>query len=117
MRLMRTDRSDKRANALWGRGSRGETRSNALWGRGGRRSGAAVAVLVVAACSLASTATAGTGGRTRRGRSTPGLGRTSAYVPGSLASQIQKSPNQKFDVIVEGSRRPPDEPAGSTRTA
>ncbi|MGZ4257900.1 MAG: hypothetical protein ACXVRE_09070, partial [Gaiellaceae bacterium] len=49
--------SDKRANALWGRGSRGETRSNALWGRGGRRSGAAVAVLVVAACSLASTVT------------------------------------------------------------
>ena len=108
MRLARADRSDKRANALLGRGSRGETRSNALWGRGGRRSGAAVAVLVVAACSLASTATAGTtGGHASWAFTTHGLGRTSAYVPGSLAGQIQKSPNKKFDVIVEGSKQAP----------
>jgi serine protease AprX len=106
MRHGRADRSDKRGNALWGRGSRGETRSNALWGRGGRRSGAAVAVLAVAACALASTATAGTtGGHASWAFTTHGLGRTSAYVPGSPASQIQKSPTKKFDVIVEGSKQ------------
>jgi len=89
MRLARAERSDKR--------------SNALWGRGGRRSGAAVAVLVVAACALASTATAGTtAGHASWAFTTHGLGKTSAYVPGTLASQIQKSPGKKFDVIVEG---------------
>jgi hypothetical protein len=106
MRLTRADGGGKRANALWGRGSRGETRSNALWGRGGRRSGAAVAVLVVAVCSLASTATAGTkSGHASWAFTTHGLGHTSAYVPGSLASQIQQTPNKKFDVIVEGAKQ------------
>jgi serine protease AprX len=105
MRLTRADRSDKRANALWGRGSRGESCSNALWGRGGRRSGAAVAVLVVAACALASTATAGTkGGHASWTFTTRGLGHTSAYVPSSLATAVQQSPNKKFDVIVEGTQ-------------
>ena len=105
MRLTRVDRSDKRENALWGRGSRGESCSNALWGRGGRRSGAAVAVLVVTACALASTATAGTnGGHPSWSFTTRGLGHTTAYVPTSLATQIQQNPSKKFDVIVEGTQ-------------
>jgi serine protease AprX len=65
-----------------------------------------VAVLVVAVCSLASTATAGTkSGHASWAFTTHGLGHTSAYVPGSLASQIQQTPNKKFDVIVEGAKQ------------
>ena len=103
----RGSRGESRSNALWGRGSRGE-RSNALWGRGGRRAGAVVAMLVVA-CALATTAAAGTaGGHGSWGFNVQGIGKTSAYIPDSLASAILQDPRQKFDVIVEGVQTPQD---------
>ena len=46
------------------------------------------------------------------GFTTHGLGRTSAYVPDSLASAIQQNPSQKFDVIVEGVQKPRTRAAG-----
>ena len=102
-----------RSNALWGRGSRGESRSNALWGRGGRRTGVVVAAMV-AAGSLAATAAAGMpGGHGFWGFNVRGIGKTSAYIPDSLASAIQQDPRQKFDVIVEGVQTPQD--ASQTR--
>ncbi len=89
------------------RGARG-VRANALWGRGGRRTGAAVAICVIAA-SLAATATAGTSGRHGFwGFNVKGIGRTCAYIPDSLASAIQQNPRQRFDVIVEGVQKPQD---------
>ncbi|MGZ4414176.1 MAG: S8 family serine peptidase [Gaiellaceae bacterium] len=107
MRLGRANGDGGRSNALWGRGSRGE-RSNALWGRGGRRAGAVVAMLVVA-CALATTAAAGTaGGHGAWGFNVHGIGKTSAYIPDSLASAILQDPRQKFDVIVEGVQTPQD---------
>ncbi len=91
----------------------GGVRANALWGRGGRRTGAAVAICVIAA-SLAATANAGTSGRHGFwGFNVQGIGRTSAYVPDSLASAIQQNPRQRFDVIVEGVQKPQD--ASQTR--
>ena len=82
-----------------------EGRYNTLWGRGGRRAGAVVAA-VVTACTLAASAAAGvSGGHTKWAFNVRGLGRTSAYVPDSLASQIQQTPNKKFDVIVEGAKQ------------
>jgi serine protease AprX len=96
----------------WGKG---EVRANALWGRGGRRTGAAVAICVIAA-SLAATANAGTSGRHGFwGFNVQGIGRTSAYVPDSLASAIQQNPRQRFDVIVEGVQTPQD--ASQTRVS
>ena len=82
-----------------------EGRYNTLWGRGGRRAGAVVAA-VVTACTLAASAAAGvSGGHTKWAFNVRGLGQTSAYVPDSLASQIQQTPNKKFDVIVEGAKQ------------
>ncbi len=94
MRLARADRSDKRANALWGRGSRGETRSNALWGRGGRRSGAAVAVLAVGSLrARSSTATAGRPRRPRFWAFTTSTGSADERLrPGLAGRPIQKNP-------------------------
>jgi serine protease AprX len=107
MRFTRTDSGSGRANALWGRGSRGE-RSNALWGRGGRRAGIAVAGLVVS-CTLAASAAAGTAsGHGSWGFNVQGIGKTSAYIPDSLASAILQDPRQKLDVIVEGVQTPQD---------
>jgi serine protease AprX len=101
----RANNRDQRANALWGRGGR-ETRANALWGRGGRGA-LVIAVTVAASLVLAAVAAAGTtGGHGFWGFNTPGLGRTTAYIPDSLASAIQQNPQQKFDVIVEGVQRP-----------
>ena len=83
-------------------------RANALWGRGGRRTGAAVAICVIAA-SFAATASAGTSGRHGFwGFNAQGIGRTNAYIPDSLASAIQQNPRQRFDVIVEGVQKPQD---------
>ena len=82
-----------------------EGRYNTLWGRGGRRAGAVVAAAVTA-CAFAASAAAGvSGGHTKWAFNVRGLGRTSAYVPDSLASQIQQTPNKKFDVIVEGAKQ------------
>ena len=90
-----------------GRGHGDGSRSNALWGRGGRRAGA-IAVAVAAALALAATAGAGTRDRGHGfwGFNTQGLGRTTAYIPDSLASAIRQNPRQKFDVIVEGVQKP-----------
>jgi serine protease AprX len=107
MRLGRADSDGGRLNALWGRGTRGE-RSNALWGRGGRGTGAVVTVVVVA-LSLAATAAAGTAGHHGFwGFNVQGMGKTSAYIPDSLANAILQDPRQKFDVIVEGVQTPQD---------
>jgi serine protease AprX len=86
------------------------SRSNALWGRGGRRVSAIVAAVTVS-FALAATAAAGTNGGGRHsfwGFNTQGLGRTTAYIPDSLASAIRQNPRQKFDVIVEGVQKPQD---------
>ena len=80
-----------------------EGRFNTLWGRGGRRAGAVVAVVVTAGALAASAAAGVSGGHTTF--NVRGLGKTSAYVPDALASQIQQTPNKKFDVIVEGAKQ------------
>ena len=109
MRPTGANRSGDRSNALWGRrGSDGELRSNALWGRGGRRAGAVVAMVTAALVLAATAAASGTGGHGFWGFNTPGLGRTTAYIPDSLASAIQQQPRQRFDVIVEGVQTPQD---------
>ena len=105
MRTSRAKQDGGRSNALWGRGSRGESRSNALWGRGGRRAGAAAAVLATA-LALTASATAGGRGHQFWGYNVQGMGKVNAYIPDSLASAIQQSPQQKFDVIVEGVQTP-----------
>jgi serine protease AprX len=113
MQSSRLDRREKRGNAMWGRGGR-ETRANAIWGGRGGRSAVAVAAVVVASLTLATVAAAGTGGgHAFWGFDTRGLGRTSAYIPDSLASAIEQNPRQRFDVIVEGVQRP--EGSGQTR--
>ena len=81
-----------------------EGRYNTLWGRGGRRAGAVVAAVVTAG-TLAASAAAGVSGGHNWAFNVRGLGQTSAYVPDSLASQIQQTPNKKFDVIVEGAKQ------------
>jgi Subtilase family len=54
---------------------------------------------------LAASAAAGVSGTHKTwGFNVRGLGHTSAYVPDSLASAIQQTPNKKFDVIVEGTK-------------
>ena len=90
------------------RGVGEDSRANALWGRGGRRTSIVVAVCVVAVASLASTAAGGNGRRHFWGFDVPGMGRTSAYIPDSLASAIQQNPRRRFDVIVEGVQTPQD---------
>jgi serine protease AprX len=99
MRHLRANSSGERSNALWGRGSRGESRSNALWGRGGRRAG--VTVAVVAAFAMASVATAGVASLKDNSF---GMG-LKAYVTPTLLSQVQQSPSQTFDVIVQGDKK------------
>src|SRR5215471_19512944 len=99
MRHSRANGSGDRSNALWGRGSRGESRSNALWGRGGRRAGVAVAALT-AALAMAAGATAGPGGSGGGGG-----GNLKAFVQTSLLSAIQQSPDQTYDVIVQGDKK------------
>ena len=80
-----------------------EGRQNTLWGRGGRRAGAVIAAVVVTTGTLAASAAAGvSGGHGSWGFNTRGLGKTSAYVPASLATAVQRNAKQKFDVIVEG---------------
>ena len=80
-----------------------EGRQNTLWGRGGRRAGAVIAAVVVTTGALAASAAAGvSGGHGSWGFTTRGLGKTSAYVPDSLATAVQRNAKQKFDVIVEG---------------
>ncbi|HEY5057377.1 MAG TPA: S8 family serine peptidase [Gaiellaceae bacterium] len=104
----RANSRDERANALWGRGGR-ETRANALWGGRGGRGAFVATVAIVAALMLSAVAAAGTkGGHGFWGFNTRGLGRTTAYIPDSLASAIQQNPRQTFDVIVEGVQRPQD---------
>jgi len=92
-----------------GRGHGDGSRSNALWGRGSRHA-AAIAAVVAAALALAATAAAGTRGPGHGfwGFNTQGIGRTTAYIPDSLASAIRQNPRQKFDVIVEGVQKPED---------
>src|SRR6266536_3934227 len=92
---------DARSNALWGRGSRGESRSNALWGRGGRRAGALVASLTVVFAMAAGATAAGLGSQSS-GSSGGGF---KAYVPVSLSDAITQTPDQAFDVIVEGEKK------------
>jgi serine protease AprX len=100
MRHSRADRGD-RSNALWGRGSRGESRSNALWGRGGRRAGAVVASLAVLFAMAAGTAVADSGSS---GSGSSGSS-YKAYVPDSLRDAITQTPDQTFDVIVQGEKK------------
>jgi len=92
-----------------GRGHGCGNRWDALWGGGGRHAAAIVAA-VTAFLLLAASAAAGTrdGGHGFWGFDTQGLGRTTAYVPDSLASAIRQNPRQKFDVIVEGVQKPQD---------
>src|SRR5881396_1043480 len=98
MRHSRAESGD-RSNALWGRGSRGESRSNALWGRGGRRAGALVASLTVVFAMAAGATAAGLS--TQASSSGAAL---KAYVPVSLGDAITQTPDQTFDVIVQGDK-------------
>src|SRR2546426_9019208 len=100
MRLKRANDCGDRSNALWGRGSRGESRSNALWGRGGRRAGVAVAALTVLLAMAAGATAAGLGQAT----SGSSVGDLKAYVPITLRDAIAQTPDQTFDVIVQGDK-------------
>jgi serine protease AprX len=100
MRFMRANDCGDRSNALWGRGSRGESRSNALWGRGGRRAGAAVASLTVLFAMAAGATAAGSD----NGSSGSSGGNVKAYVPIDLRDAITQTPDQTFDVIVQGDK-------------
>src|SRR5881397_3668256 len=100
MRLNRANTCGDRSNALWGRGSRGESRSNALWGRGGRRAGALVASLTVVFAMAAGATAAGLS--TQASSSGAAL---KAYVPVSLGDAITQTPDQTFDVIVQGDKK------------
>ncbi len=101
MRLTRAT-SGNRSNALWGRGSRGESRSNALWGRGGRRAGAVTASVVATFALAATAAVAGNGNGSSSSAPAKNL---KAYVASSLMSAIEQSPDQTFDVIVQGDKK------------
>jgi serine protease AprX len=99
MRHSRAESGD-RSNALWGRGSRGESRSNALWGRGGRRAGALVASLTVVFAMAAGATAAGLSTQASSSGET-----LKAYVPVSLRDAITQTPDQAFDVIVQGEKK------------
>src|SRR5207249_3711384 len=97
--LRRASTGGERSNALWGRGSRGESRSNALWGRGGRRAGVAVAgFATIFALAAGAAATGSATG------SSLGGGALKAFVPISLRDAIAQTPDQTFDVIVQGDK-------------
>jgi serine protease AprX len=100
MRFMRANDCGDRSNALWGRGSRGESRSNALWGRGGRRAGVAVASLTLLFAMAAGATAAGSD----NGSSSSSGGNLKAYVPIDLRDAITQTPDQTFDVIVQGEK-------------
>src|SRR5712691_4700271 len=101
MRPNRANDCGDRPNALWGRGSRGESRSNALWGRGGRRAGVAVAALTVLLAMAAGATAAGLD----QGSGGSSGGNLKAYVPITLRDAIAQTPDQTFDVIVQGDKK------------
>jgi hypothetical protein len=76
-------------------------RSNALWGRGGRKAGVVVSTIAVV-FAFAAAAAAGVGNGPSPG---PGPSHLKAFVPSSLLSAIQQSPDAIFDVIVQGDKR------------
>jgi serine protease AprX len=63
--------------------------------------------VLVVTCSLAVAASASPG-HGFWGFNAKGFGRTTAYIPDSLANAILQDPRQKFDVIVEGVQTPQD---------
>jgi serine protease AprX len=85
-----------------------EKRSNALWGRGGRR---VSIVLATVSCTL--VAVSGAAGSSAppsaSGQQTALVkamsSRLHAYIPGALLSAAQQSPKQSFDVILQGARK------------
>src|SRR5438067_45141 len=98
MRFKRANDCGDRSNALWGRGSRGESRSNALWGRGGRRAGVAVAgFATIFALAAGAAATGMDKGGNSANSTNPKLSRT-------LSDAITQTPDQTFDVIVQGDK-------------
>src|SRR5438874_6719035 len=100
MRQSRVNARGDRSNALWGRGSRGESRSNALWGRGGRRAGVAVAALSVAFAMAAGATATGL----KHAGSNGSAANLKAFVQSSLLSGAEQSPDQTFDVILQGDK-------------
>ena len=94
-------------------GKTSDKRANALWGRGGRRVGAVLTtvscVLVVAIGAAGSSAGNGNGGN-NTSRADAGVvkamsGKIKAYIPGALLSAAQQNPKQSFDVILQGQRK------------
>ena len=86
-----------------------EKKSNALWGRGGRRVGV---VLATVSCVL--VAVSGAAGSPAPPAGAAGLqtalvktmsSHLRAYIPGALLSAAQQNPKQSFDVIMQGSRK------------
>jgi serine protease AprX len=87
---------DSRANALWGSGGRpGDSRTNALWGKGGRGMILASAFVLAMVVPMAAT------GKDKEGQ---GGKAETAYVDGVLLSAAKASPDQTFDVVVQGAK-------------
>ena len=91
-----------RSNALWGSSSRGESRRNALWGSGGGkrgnalwgRGGRGIALLALAALTLALPLAAGAkGGR-------PNISDATYVSPGLLEKAVQ-DPGRKLHLIIQ----------------
>ena len=86
-----------------------DKRSNALWGRGGRRVGV---VLATASCVL--VAAGGAAGSSAAPPAPPTLqsalvktlaSHVKAYIPAALLSAAEQNPKQTFDVILQGQRK------------
>jgi serine protease AprX len=94
-------------------GKSSDKRANALWGRGGRRVGAVLTtvscVLVVAIGAAGSSAGNGNGGNNTSRADAVVVkamsGKIKAYIPGALLSAAQQNPKQSFDVIIQGQRK------------
>jgi serine protease AprX len=92
-----------------GENTSSEKRSNALWGRGGRRAGIALAtvsaVLVAVSGAAGSPASPPNASAAQTARVKTMSSRVHAYIPGALLSAAQQNPKQSFDVILTGSRK------------
>jgi serine protease AprX len=95
MRQERPLRNGTRSSALWGRGSKSGSRASALRGRGGRTVLVLAAALALAVPVSSSAAAAPHPGPDRPAAKT-------AYVAPTLLAAAEASPEQLFQVIVQG---------------
>jgi serine protease AprX len=86
-----------------------DKRANALWGRGGRRVGAVVATTISCVLLVASGAAGSPAPPSASSAQAAVLKALSshqrAYIPSALLSAVQQNPSQSFDVILQGQKR------------